>query len=103
MPVPLVLVGSNTFSGGTNVEAGMILAIKTAVADGTSLTVGNAGFFAPVVKNLAANGLAVAPVPEAGTLNTLPPFAVRPFITACASGGRSNSLHIQSGSRARRP
>ena len=66
-----VLSGTNTYTGGTTVNNNgtLIVTNPEAIADGTSLTVGNASFFppAPVVPAPAA-GAAVASVPEPGTL-----------------------------------
>src|SRR5208337_2306770 len=67
----LILSGSNSYTGGTNVEAGtLILTNNEALADGTSLTVGadaTSIFSAPAVGAPAAS-LAVSAVPEPGTL-----------------------------------
>jgi autotransporter-associated beta strand protein len=70
----LILSGSDTYTGGTIVEAGT-LEITTAAAlpTGTSLTVGAGGIFifdqmataAPLAASAAGS---VAPVPEPGTL-----------------------------------
>ena len=68
----LILSGSNTYSGGTTVDAGtLIVNTITALPDGTSLTVGAGGTFtfdpslgnAPVAVSAAATA-----VPEPGTL-----------------------------------
>jgi fibronectin-binding autotransporter adhesin len=62
----LTLAGINTYSGGTSVESGtLILAAPTALADGSSLTVGEgaSAIFSPV-----AAAPAVAAVPEPGAL-----------------------------------
>jgi autotransporter-associated beta strand protein len=68
----LVLTGTGTFTEGPNGYAGgevvaggtMIVTNPAAVADGSNLTVGNAGAFpAPVVPSSA-----VSPVPEPGTI-----------------------------------
>jgi autotransporter-associated beta strand protein len=72
----LTLNGSNTYMGGTTVSDGtLIVANVEAIADGTSLTVGNPSAFAPapVVPSSAVAGgsglnAAIAPVPEPGTL-----------------------------------
>jgi autotransporter-associated beta strand protein len=64
----LVLSGSDSYTGGTIVEAGtLILTSKAAIADGTSLIVGDARLFAPVMPSDSA----VSPVPEPGTLALL--------------------------------
>jgi fibronectin-binding autotransporter adhesin len=69
----LTLSGSNTYSGGTFVEAGkLVVANNAAIAGGSSLTVGNASLFpAPPAPSQAASPVAVAPVPEPGTLALL--------------------------------
>ena len=64
----LTLSGTNTFTGGTTVTACTLIATNSqALADGSSLTVGNALAFtpAPVVPAASAG---VAAVPEPGTL-----------------------------------
>ncbi len=63
----LILSGSNSYTGGTTVDAGaLIVTNNEAIVDGTSLTVGNSSLFpAAVVPSTAA---AVTPVPEPGTL-----------------------------------
>jgi autotransporter-associated beta strand protein len=75
--VTLILSGSDTYSGGTVVTAGtLVLESDSALADGTSLTVGAGGgqLFDPAV---AADSLAIPgeqtipPVPEPGTLALL--------------------------------
>jgi autotransporter-associated beta strand protein len=62
----------NTYSGGTNVEAGtLILASATALADGSSLTVGQgaSSLFAPAYAGPVTSAAGqVAAVPEPGTL-----------------------------------
>ena len=61
----LVLSGSNTFSGGTTVIVGTLIATNSAaLLDGSNLTVGNAAAFAPMIPSASA----VSPVPEPGTL-----------------------------------
>jgi autotransporter-associated beta strand protein len=73
----LILSGSNTFSGGTSVEAGtLIVGSATALADGSSLTVGQgaSSLFAPAIAGpavVAAEVSGVAAVPEPGTLALL--------------------------------
>ena len=69
---------SNSYSGGTNVEDGTLIATNSqAIADGTSLTIGIAGSFAPVIPGAAtssepsAASTPVAPVPEPGALALL--------------------------------
>ena len=65
-PGTWILSGTNTFAGGTTVSNGtLILTNNQALADGTSLTVGDASFFpSPVVPAPAA----VTPVPEPSAL-----------------------------------
>ena len=65
----LTLSGSNSYTGGTFVDSGTLIVMNPgAIADGTSLTVGDAGAFpAPVVPAPLA-GAAVVPVPEPGSL-----------------------------------
>ncbi len=61
----LILAGSNLFTGGTDVEQGkLIVANVYGLEDGTDLTVGNAGLFAPAIPVTPA----ISPVPEPGTL-----------------------------------
>ena len=70
---------SNSYSAGTFVEDGTLIATNTgAIADGTNLTVGDAGQFpAPVIPAAAINGgqsaaaPPVSPVPEPGALALL--------------------------------
>jgi autotransporter-associated beta strand protein len=69
----LVLSGTNAYSGGTFVDNGTLIATNAgAIADGTSLTVGDASAFpAATVPSSEAAGTAappIAPVPEPGTL-----------------------------------
>jgi autotransporter-associated beta strand protein len=65
----LVLSGSNTYSGGTVVGAGtLLLASDTAIADGSSLTVGDAAAFAGAADAAAASPAGVVAIPEPGTL-----------------------------------
>jgi autotransporter-associated beta strand protein len=65
----LTLTGTNGYSGGTVVDGGtMIVTNPAAIADGTSLTVGDAvAFPAPVVPAPPA-GASAATVPEPGSL-----------------------------------
>jgi autotransporter-associated beta strand protein len=76
----LTLSGNNTYSGGTTVSNGtLILTTNAAIADGTSLTVGNPAPFSPAsVVPAPAAVAAIAPVPEPGT------FAL---LTVAAFGG----------------
>ena len=60
--------GTNTYTGGTDVQNGrLIVANAYGLKDGTSLTVGDAGLFAPVIPSHSP----IAPVPEPGTLALL--------------------------------
>jgi autotransporter-associated beta strand protein len=75
-PGTVILSGTNTYSGGTNVEAGILeVASPTALAGGTSLIVGQgaSSLFGPIVPAQAGipTASAVAPVPEPGTLALL--------------------------------
>ncbi len=75
------LSGSNTYSGGTTVSVGtLIVTSPNAILDGSSLTVGNAGSFAPIVPDLVVPDIpstqiqmaaSVASVPEPATLALL--------------------------------
>jgi fibronectin-binding autotransporter adhesin len=68
----LILGGNNGYTGGTNVVAGtLVLDTSTALADGSSLTVGQgaSSLFAPAAgPAIAAPAGAIAAVPEPGTL-----------------------------------
>ena len=73
----LILSGRDSYTGGTIVDAGTLVATSgTALPDGTSLTVGTGGtfIFDPSVASLPAGNAtvsaasAVAAVPEPGTL-----------------------------------
>jgi autotransporter-associated beta strand protein len=66
----LVLSGTNTYSGGTFVDSGTLIATNAgAIADGTSLTVGDASAFAAAI--VPAPLAASASVPEPGALALL--------------------------------
>ena len=73
----LILSGTNSYDGGTFVEAGtLILASPAALQDGTSLTVGAGGTFfldpsATAGHDVSLVTPAVSPVPEPGTLAML--------------------------------
>jgi autotransporter-associated beta strand protein len=73
----LTLSGTNSYTGGTNVFDGTLVATNPqAIADGSNLYVGmSAAFFAPVVPAPASGGTAaasgVAAVPEPGSLALL--------------------------------
>ncbi len=65
----VILSGSNTYTGGTFVSAGsLIVANNGALPDGSSLTVGSALLFAPVIPAPPATNAEA--VPEPGTLVT---------------------------------
>ena len=68
-PGSLVLSGSNTYAGGTNVTAGTLEVLsRSALPDGSDLTVGTSATpFAPANPSAAA----ISPVPEPGTLALL--------------------------------
>jgi fibronectin-binding autotransporter adhesin len=60
----LTLTGTNTYGGGTFVEGGtLIVTNNEGLADGSSLFVGDAALFAPMIPSASA----VSPVPEPGT------------------------------------
>ncbi len=64
----LVLSGSNTFSGGTTVTAGVLEITCTGVLlDGSALTIGSTSAFAPIVPE-AEVPPSLSPVPEPSTL-----------------------------------
>ena len=70
----MVLSGSNTYSGGTDVQDGtLVLASPAALEDGTSLTIGAdaAAIFAAAPAAAPSAPAAVSPVPEPGTLALL--------------------------------
>jgi hypothetical protein len=75
----LVLSGTNTLGGpaaAANVSSGtLVLMTNQAVADGTSLTVGDASAFSTVFPanstETSASTLAISPVPEPGTIALL--------------------------------
>ena len=82
----LILSGTDSYTGGTNVDAGTLYVTNTStIADGTSLTVGAGGVFiydpsaaganiaavAASAASPAATTLSVAPVPEPGTIALL--------------------------------
>lgn len=65
----LVLSGSNNFAGGITVADGtLVLSTGQAIADGSSLTVGDASLFAGAIPDLAASGITRSSVPEPSTL-----------------------------------
>jgi autotransporter-associated beta strand protein len=71
----LVLSGVNNYTGGTFVSGGtMVVTSPDALADGTNLTIGNPTAIPAVVA--PASAIAVAPVPEPGTLALLSAVAV---------------------------
>ncbi len=91
----LVLSGTNTFEGGTVVEAGtLVVDSSAALADGSDLIVGNSSMFSPVTGSPVVVGgpqeadLPVAPVPETGTLALLAMAAPLLTVAAARSAGR---------------
>ena len=74
-PGILVLSGSNSYTGGTNVDAGTLIAVSgTALPDGTSLTVGAGGTFIfdpSAAGSPVSNSAAAVAVPDPGTLALL--------------------------------
>ena len=70
----LVLSGSDSYTGGTDVMAGsLVVTNPNAISDGTSLTVGDASLFAPAISGAAPlsaylRDSTAVPVPEPGTL-----------------------------------
>jgi autotransporter-associated beta strand protein len=80
----LTLSGTNTYQGGTVVGDGtLILTNNEAIADGTSLIVGDpSAFAAPIVPNVVTGlqteptAAAIAPVPEPGALALLAAGAI---------------------------
>jgi fibronectin-binding autotransporter adhesin len=89
--VALTLVGgtltfsgtNNSYSGGTYVEDGTLFVTNpAAIADGTSLTVGNPADFAPVIPALPSS--AIAPVPEPATLT----LSIAGLVAWCAASLR---------------
>ena len=76
----LILSGSNTYGGGTDVASGTLIAMNSAsIPSGTSLIVGSGGAFtfapattlAPAASHVASASLMVSPVPEPGTIALL--------------------------------
>jgi autotransporter-associated beta strand protein len=70
-PGALILSGTNSYSGGTTVEAGtLIVTNNTALPDGTNLTVGAGGtfIFDPSASGSPVSNAAAAAVPEPSTL-----------------------------------
>ena len=66
----LTLSGSNSYGGGTFVGGGkMVVDNSKALSDGSSLVIGDAGAFAPVIPSPGGQG--AAPVPEPGSLALL--------------------------------
>ena len=67
-PGTLILSGSNTYTGGTNVAAGTLVVLgSSALPDESDLAVGTSTAFAPVIPSAAA----ISPMPEPGTLASL--------------------------------
>jgi autotransporter-associated beta strand protein len=84
----LVLSGTDSYTGGTYVENGkMIVTNRSAIADGTNLTVGNPALFhAPVIPETTASAVAEA-VPEPRTLTLLIALvAIAPLLPVIARG-----------------
>ena len=88
----LVLVGDDTYSGGTAVDAGrLIVASETALPGGSSLVVGAGGTFifdpsagsTPVTGGALPNGAGLAAVPEPGSLGLLGLAAMVAAAAAC--------------------
>jgi autotransporter-associated beta strand protein len=68
----LVLSGTGDYLGGSAVAQGtLVVTNRRAIADGTSLTVGNAALFSPSPIVLAGLSEPVTPVPEPGTIALL--------------------------------
>lgn len=64
----LILSGSNSYSGGTIVAAGTLKVLsRSALPDGSNVTVGNSAAFAAVIPSSTE----ISPVPEPGTLSLL--------------------------------
>ena len=94
----LILSGSNSYTGGTDVAAGtLILTSDTALPGGTSLTVGAGGTFiydpsqanAAPISGAYESAAVVATVPEPGTLALLAAAAAFLLIVAARSARRS--------------
>ena len=67
----LTLSGTNTYTGGTSIAAdGSVLIVTNneALADGSSLAVGDTSFYFAPLTAAGAQAAAVSPVPEPGTL-----------------------------------
>jgi autotransporter-associated beta strand protein len=68
----LTLSGTNTYTGGTTVAGGeLIVTNSEAIADGTSLTVGDPSLFATAVLPTPVSLSKVTPLPEPTTLALL--------------------------------
>ena len=99
-PGALILSASNTYSGGTTVTSGTLMATTAgAIPDGTSLTVGAGGasIFGGPAQGAAAvsGGAAVSAVPEPGTLLLLTIAG----IAAAAAAWRKRRASIGSNGR----
>ena len=89
----LVLSGTNSYMGGTTVNSGTLIATNShAIADGTSLSVGDPGLLsmlpAPVVPSAAVAAAApasISPVPEPGTLALLAAVFGADFVSSDAA------------------
>jgi autotransporter-associated beta strand protein len=99
-PGHLTLSGTNTYTGGTTVAGGeLIVTNSEALADGSSLTVGNASLFPASAAPSFIAPAAVAPVPEPGTLAILGVGAAIALIRIRRSRRRKVQLP-ESGARA---
>jgi autotransporter-associated beta strand protein len=84
----LVLTGTNTYSGGTYISGGtLILANREAIADGSSLYVGDVSLFSPVIPSAESRGTPI--VIEDGTLHgaDIEPRSLRDFPEALLPPG----------------
>ena len=67
-----VLSGTNTYTGGTFVTDGTLIATNPeALPDGSNLMIGNALAFDPIIPSDAAPSASPPPVPEPGTLGLI--------------------------------
>jgi autotransporter-associated beta strand protein len=98
----LVLSGTNSYQGGTIVSSGTLVVMNNAaLADGSSLTVGDASAFGSVIPadshaivlgsgiNEAAS-LSISPVPEPGTLVLVMASVVVGLVACRRRGNRGN-------------
>jgi autotransporter-associated beta strand protein len=99
----LVLSGTNTYMGGTTVDSGtLVLASPAALADGSSLAVGQgaSSLFAPAIAGVAvaaplAGSSAVTAVPEPGTLALLLAGALWTVAACRRFSSRSKNVEIR--------